>query len=129
MWLPDGNVAYLKGKHIALVLVALLIILVGFPYTTVLFLDSGLFMLQTGRFTLHMLIPVHHVPYDIKYRYWTGLLLLARVFLYITASVTVSNSDKPHTALLSTKALVGGLLFLTGAVRTGIYRKSAVQNY
>ena len=76
---------------------------------------------------LDTFISVHHVPYNSKYRYWTGLLLLARVFLYITASVTVSNSDKPQTALLVTNTLVGGLLFLKGTVRIGIYKKTAVE--
>ena len=38
VWLPDGNVEYFKGKHIPLVLVTLLIILIGLPYTILLFL-------------------------------------------------------------------------------------------
>ena len=38
VWLPDDNVKYFKGKHILLVLAALLIILFGLPYTILLFL-------------------------------------------------------------------------------------------
>ena len=38
VWLPDGNVKYFQGKHVALVLMALLIILIGVPYTILLFL-------------------------------------------------------------------------------------------
>ena len=38
VWLSDGNVSYFQGKHVALVLIAILIILVGVPYTLLLFL-------------------------------------------------------------------------------------------
>ena len=53
VWLPDGNVKYFQGKHIALVTVALLIILVGveFPILFFSFFGSGLFMLLSRRFS------------------------------------------------------------------------------
>ena len=38
VWLPDGNVKYFQGKHVVLVLVALLIILIGVSYAILLFL-------------------------------------------------------------------------------------------
>ena len=38
VWLPDGNVKYFQGKHVPLVLVAVLIILIGLPYTILLLL-------------------------------------------------------------------------------------------
>ena len=116
VWLPDGNVKYFQGKHIALVIVALLIILIGVPYTILLFLWQWLVRAPkwkvfkwTRSTKLNAFISVHHVPYNSKYRYWTGLLLLMRVVLYITASVTESN--KPQVSLLMTIILVGGLLF------------------
>ena len=37
VWLLDGNVKYFQGKHIVLVIVALFIILIGLPYTLLLF--------------------------------------------------------------------------------------------
>ena len=116
VWLPDGNVKYFQGKHIALVIVALLIILIGVPYTIILFLWQWLVRAPkwkvfkwTRNTKLNAFISVHHVPYNSKYRYWTGLLVLMRVVLYITASVTESN--KPQASLLMTIILVGGLLF------------------
>ena len=97
VWLPDGNVPYFRGKHVALVLVALLIIQVGVPYTIFLFLWQWLVRIPvwkdfkwTRNTKLNAFISVHHAPYNSKYRYWTGLLLFVRVVLYITASVTVS---------------------------------------
>ena len=104
VWLPDGNVKYLQGKHIALDMVALLIILIGVPYTIILFLWQWLVCVPNWRVfrwtrntKLNAFVSVHHVPYSSKYRYWTGLLLLVRVVLYITASVTVPGN--PRTSL------------------------------
>lgn len=37
-----------------------------------------------------MFLEPYHAPYTIKCRYWTGLLLLVRILLYITSSVTLS---------------------------------------
>ena len=130
VWLPDGNVKYLQGKHIALVLVVLLIILIGVPYTILLFLWQWLVrapnwkVFELSRNTkLNTFISVHHAPYNIKYRCLTGLLLLMRVILYITASVAVSDSDEPQTALLVTDIVVGGLLYLNGITGFRAYKK------
>ena len=113
VWLPDGNVPYFQGKHVALVFVALLIILVGVPYTILLFLwqwlvrapESKIFK-WTRNTKLNAFISVHHVPYNSKYRYWTGLLLFVRVVLYITASIATSYSNNPQSSLLVTLILL-----------------------
>ena len=57
-----------------------------------------------------------------SYRYWTGLLLLVRVVLYITASVTVSS--KPQTSLLMTILLVGGLSLIKEITGARVYKNS-----
>ena len=128
VWLPDGNVKYFQGKHIALVIVALLIILIGVPYTILLFLWQWLVRAPnwkifkwTRNTKLDTFISAHHVPFNSKYRYWTGLLLLVRVVLYITASVTVS--DNPQASLLMIIILVGGLLSLS---KTTVYKNLLV---
>ena len=129
VWLPDGNVPYFRRKHIALVLVALLIILVGVPYTILLFLWQWLVRAPewkvfkwTRNTKLNAFISVHHAPYNNKYRYWTGLLLLVRVVLYITASVTVSAG--PQTSLLITNILVGSLFLIKEITGVRVYKKS-----
>ena len=131
VWLPDGNVKYLQGKHIAPVIVALLIILIGVPYTIILFLWQWLVCVPNWRVfrwtrntKLNAFVSVHHVPYSSKYRYWTGLLLLVRVVLYITASVTVSGD--PQTSLLVTIILLGSIIFLKEIFGTRIYNKLTV---
>ena len=129
VWLPDGNVKYFRGKHAALVIVALLIILVGVPYTILLLLWQWIVRAPrwkvfkwTRNTKLNAFIAVYHVPYNSKYRYWTGLLLLVRVILYITASVTVSAN--PQVSLLATIILVGGLIYLKSIINLKVYKKS-----
>ena len=129
VWLPDGNVPYFRGKHVTLVLVALLIILVGVPYTILLLLWQWLVRAPewkvfkwTRNTKLNAFVSVHHAPYNSKYRYWTGLLLLVRVVLYITASVTVSAD--PQTSLLITNILVGSLFVIKEITGARVYKKS-----
>ena len=129
VWLPDGNVLYLHGKHIPLVLVAVMIIIIGLPYTILLFLWQ--LIVRTPRWKifkwtrntkLNAFIASHHVPHNSKYRFWTGLLLLVRVVLYITASVTVSAN--PQTFPLLTIFLVGSLLVLKSVFDIRVYKNS-----
>ena len=121
VWLPDGNVKYFQGKHIALVLVALVIIFIGVPYTILLFLWQWLVRAPkwnifkwTRSTKLGVFITTYHAPYSSKYRYWTGLLLLVRVVLYITAAITASAN--PQVSLIMTNLLIGGLFFLEEAL-------------
>ena len=131
VWLPDGNVKYFEGKIILLVLVALLIILVGLPYTILLFLWQWIVRAPrwkvfkwTINIKLNVFIAAYHVPHNSKYRYWTGLLLLMRVVLYVTASVTVSAN--PQTFPLITIILIGGLLLFKGVFGLRVYKNSLV---
>ena len=131
LWLVDGNVKYLQGKHIALFIVVLLIILVGVPFTILLFVWQWLVKVPkwklfnwTRNTKLNVFISTYHVPYNCRYRYWTGLLLLVRVVMYITVAVTVSVN--PQVPLFLIINLVGGLLFLEGSFGTRVYRESSV---
>ena len=126
VWLLDGNIKYLKGKHIGLFTAAILIILLGIPYTFLLFLWQ--WCIQTPHWKifgwirntrLNTFITTYHAPYSIRHRYWTGLLLLVRVVLYITAAVTTSSDLQ--VPLLVTNILVGGLFFLKGIIGS-VYR-------
>ena len=131
VWLPDGNVKYLRGKHLALVIIAVLIIIFGTPYTVVLFLWQWLLQAPNWKIfkwtrnpRLITFIATYHAPYNSKYRYWTGLLLLVRVLLYITASVTVSVN--PQTLPLTVIILVGCVLVLKGGIGSRVHRNSII---
>ena len=131
VWLPDGNVKYFQGKHIPLVLVAVLIIIIGLPYTILLFLwqwivraPSWKIFKWTRNTKLNVFIATYHVPHNSKYRYWTGLLLLVRVIFYVTTSIT--ESSDPETSALSSALLIGGLILFKGVSGRRVYCKSLV---
>jgi predicted outer membrane repeat protein len=97
LWLPDATVEYLSGKHIPLFIAAVLILLVGLVYTALLFSWQCLFRLPKWRIfewsrnpRILAFIETYHAPYTPKHRYWTGLLLIVRVVLYLAADPTVA---------------------------------------
>ena len=91
VWLLDGNVNYFEAKHVVFMVIALLVLIVAIPYTSVLILAPWI---QKSRFAwmsrvynkCKPLFDAYMGPYKDKYRYWTGLLLLVRVVLFILFS-------------------------------------------
>ena len=127
VWLPDATVGYLDGKHIALFLVAVLILVIGLVYTVLVFSWQWLLRLPDWKIfkwsrnsRLQTFIETYHTPYTARHRYWTGLLLLVRVVLHLVAALNVSNS--PQIALISICVCVGGLFFLKGFLGR-VYKK------
>ena len=127
LWLPDATVKYLSGKHIPLFLMAVLILLVGLVYTALLFSWQWLLYLPKWRIfnwsrnpKIQTFIETYNTPYTPKHRYWTGLLLIARVPLYLIAASNISNN--PTTALLSISFIVGSIIFLKGFTARRQYR-------
>ena len=98
VWLADGNIKYFQPKHAILFLVALLVLLLlGVPYTVTL---TAAPWIQRSRFKwvsslynrFKPLFDAYMGPYKDKYRYWTGMLLLARVVLTVLFS-SISNTN------------------------------------
>ncbi len=110
VWLYDGNIDYLQGKHIALFLIGILIlVLVSFPYTAVLIFIPCLQKVSHHRWLtwvwkMKPLFDAYTGPYKSKHRYWTGLLLLLRVLLYATFSLNIAGD--PSINLLATSLLM-----------------------
>ena len=128
LWLPDANVKYFSGKHIPLFTVAVLIVMVGLVYTILLFTWQWLLYLPkwrifgwTRNIKLKTFIETYHTPCTPKHRYWTGLLLLVRVVLYLVAAVNFSHN--PHIALTANIASMCGIVFLGRFVGIRVYRK------
>ena len=108
LWLADASVRCFHGRHLVLFMVAIFILLIGIAYTLLLFSWQWLLCLHNkfcSSWTrvwivkLSMFIETYHAPYTPKHRYWTGLLLLVRVFLYIASSANVL--DDPRIDLLT----------------------------
>ena len=128
VWLYDASVLYLRGKHVPLFIVAIFILLLGFSYTFLLLLWQWLVQLpdraifQWIRNTkLCCFIDAYHAPFTVRNRYWTGLLLLARVILYLTTAINISG--KPSVNLLAVTLVIGFILLLQGYSGIGTYKK------
>ena len=115
-WRPDPSIAYTDVNHIILVCAAIFILFVGLLYTILLF--SWQWLLHSPRKKafqwtrnqkLHSFIDTYHTPHNAKYRYWTGLLLLVRIIVYLISAFSVSID--PRITLLAT-IIVACLLLL-----------------
>ena len=119
VWLYDGNIRYLHGKHIALFLVALLTLLILFlPYTLLLTVGQWL-QAHSNRRCLHWFnnprikpfLDAYHAPYRDQHRYWTGLMLCLRCTLLLVFAFN-TRAD-PSLNLLVIVTAVIGLLTIT----------------
>ena len=131
VWLPDATVKYLRGKHIILFVIAILILFAGIIYTTLLFCWQWLLRYQNKKFfawiryqkLCHFIEP-YHAPYTFEQRYWTGLLLFVRVIIYIISAVNITGD--PKISLVSINILVGLLLLAKGVSQMKIYKVRCV---
>ena len=115
VWLPDATVRYFDGKHSALFLVAITILFIGVFFTSLLLFWQWILRLPDVRclrflrhHKFHLFIETYHAPYNLEYRYWTGLLLLVRVILYFVAAVNVSGD--PRVTYFTLLFILGGLM-------------------
>ena len=104
VWLIDGNVEFLKGKHIALFLVTFIFVILSLPFTFILFTIQLLYKISHYRvmFWVQRLKPfvdAYTVPYRTNHRYWTGLLLITRIILLVIFSINQSNDTSQNSNL------------------------------
>ena len=127
VWLYDGNVDYLKGKHIPLFMAALLVLLVlSLPYTAVLLFIQCLQQKSKYRalfwiWKFKPLFDAYTGPYKDKHRYWTGLLLLLRAVLFLIFSVNVFG-DPAINLLVITLTVFCLFAFLVLFAKGRIYK-------
>jgi hypothetical protein len=128
LWLPDATVKYLSGKHIPLFITAVIILLLGLVYTALLFSWQWLLYLPRWRIfkwsrnpKIQTFIETYHKPYTPKHRYWTGLLLIIRIILYLVAATNVSND--PTIALTAISFTVCCIFSLRLFFGSRLYRK------
>ena len=129
LWLYDGNVDYLKGKHIALFVAALLLLVfISLPYTVALLFIQCLQYRSKYRILawvrrLKPLFDAYTGPYKDKHRYWPGLLLVVRIVLFLVFSVNVF--EDPAISLLTIIVTTFCILFFSINVG-GIYKNSVL---
>ena len=113
LWLYDGNIMYFHDKHIPLGLAAVMaFLLVIIPYTLTLIFGQclqrgGCYRMVNG---LKPFLDAYTGPYKDKYRFWPGILLLARVILFLIFAFNVQGA--PALNLLSID-VISSLLFGT----------------
>ena len=111
VWREDGNVDYLRGRHIPLFVVALGFGLVTFPYAIVLFLVQWLqkashHCVCSWVIKLKPLFDAYTGPYKIHCRFWTGFLLLIRVVIFVAFTFPSANPDLKLSLIISTCIVV-----------------------
>ena len=129
VWLYDGNITFLEEEHIPLFVTSLLVLLVLIlPYTLLLLFgqclqaNSNLFIFSwVNRPALKCFLDNYHAPYQDKHRYWTGLMLTARVVLLAAFAANVAND--PGLYLLTITTVIVCLMSLVGVFSSpGIYK-------
>ena len=124
VWSIDGNVDYLRFKHLFLFFVALcVLIFLCIPYTLILLLGPWLFRCNNQFISRMMLrikpiLDAYYGPLKDKHRYWIGLLLLSRVVILIVLAVIPNPSRS--VILLAVSFVAIGLLYMHGCAR-GFY--------
>ena len=130
VWLVDASVRYFESKHVPLFIAAVLVLIVGICYTFLLLLWQWLLRVPKHKYTmtlflrntkLYSFMDSYHAPYNAKYRYWTGLLLLARIILYLSEALNVLGD--PSVNLFSIIIVVGTLYFILSSLRDKIYKR------
>ena len=132
VWLPDATVEYLSGKHTILFLIALVIVMLGIAYTCLLFAWQWLQLLPKRRFfqwisytRLVSFMDAYLAPHTPEHRYWTGLLLVARIVLYLVSALNLSNN--PRINLLAICLTVSCLFVLKAVLLVKVYRKWLIE--
>ena len=147
VWTYDGNIEYLKGKHVPLFAVALvLLVFLILPYTLLLMFGQCIRSMPTQkRFVLCFtrstafisIMDAYHAPYNRRHRYWTGLMLLIRCVLFVTFASIYSDNVLLENMYITTLVLIGILTlktcttrvyknFLMNALETGFFLNLAI---
>ena len=128
VWLLDGNVPYLKGRHIGLFGMALLVtFLYIIPFTLFVLLGPCLqarsdYKMLRWVNKLKPLLDAYQGPYRDQFRYWTGLMLAFRILLfYIFAANALGD---PRVNLLAIVSSMLGIPIILNLYNSGgVYKK------
>ena len=130
LWYEDPNVEYAKGKHAGLFGFALLVsVFFVIPYTLFLLLNpfyekylSNLKLLKKLWSRFKPIIDAYSGPMKDEYRFWPGLLLVARIPVLLSVTLIDSFIQSQHfllSMLLTVLVIVLSLSHCFG----GVYKK------
>ena len=124
VWLRNGNVKYFNPKHIVLFLVALLFTFLYILPLTLLVLLAPCLQARSHHKAfrwvnrLKPFLDAYQGPYSDKFRFWTGLLLILRIVLFIIDASNYGND--PSMSFFCTIGVVIPLAMVL--VKFGVYR-------
>ena len=123
VWIYDGNVQYLSGKHIPLFIIAVVLVVLSMTYAFVLVFIQCFQKRSNMRilFWVEKLKPVFDAytgPCRDNQRFWPGLLLVVRTILFSLYAITF---DKYKVMLTSGVSIF--ILIVACVSPKGIYKK------
>ena len=122
VWTHDGNIEYLKGQHVALFVVAFLVLVLLFlPYTLLLLVGQCVRHMAVRRRSLQWIhstafisiMDAYHAPYNRRHRYWTGLMLITRCVLFLVFATNSADDDIRTNKFSVTLVIIGILIIKT----------------
>ncbi len=130
VWTYDGNVEYLKRKHIPLFGVAIMTFIFLFlPYTLLLTFGQCIRSLPTERrcvlkcttsAAFISIMDAYHAPYHPRHRYWTGLMLLVRCAIFLAFFFSFRDSELVANMFITTLILIS--IFTLKVCFTKVYK-------
>ena len=123
VWLADGNIPYLSGKHIFIFLIGVtffvLVVLYTLLITTIQCIQRAPRKLPFAWISrLKPFLDAYTGPYKTPYRFWTGFLLLVRIAIYSLLSQNGISNRVTKLCIIATSCFL--VLFLQSAFR-GVY--------
>ena len=123
VWLYDGNVPFLQGKHMALFLMALAVtVLFILPFTLLLLFApciqaSKRLPFKWIKMKLLPLLDAYQAPYKDKFRFWTGLMLVVRSILLVGYRLNIlGDPDINHLMTVTVMSTLLGCIGITETV-------------
>ena len=123
VWLHDGNVRFLQGKHIALVVVSTLFALFYIiPLTLLLLFAPVLQRAHNHRIVrlvqrLKPLLDAFQGPYKDRFHWWPGLMLVIRIILFIALTANTKHDPRLSALFVGVTALPLALLSAAGVYK------------
>ena len=123
VWLHQPELEYFKGKHIAVGILSLLVLLFYLLPLTIVTLFGDLFRMCSRNLWYSHFLDVFHGAFRYPFGFWFGTRLLFRI-VFITLNITANTPVVAYTIFLTTGAIIL-LQFLLEPFRTDnvtIYR-------
>lgn len=125
-WTINGSLVYLGSKHIVIFLIGVLFGILSLPFMIIFLCICHLPRFSNWPFfswinTLNPFFDCYTGPFTNRGRFWTGLLLLARIF--ILAIYSCNNTGSDIITMSSTVMVCIFLMFVALTLPRGLYKK------